>query len=128
MTNLVLRPTLTGRLWGMTLGKREHVAADISFTVTPNRLRCQCGEMLEAPAAEQLGRTWQDHGGGVMSLSANEAQPIEERGPAEMRARATLAAIAARQAACTCATTDVRDCPNYVTDDDYHDGDADACS
>jgi hypothetical protein len=96
--------------------QRVHVIEDISYE--DDFIACRCGARLTGIAD---GDAWTEHGGRVFRADYLEGR---ESLPEEERMGAVLAAFARTAARCTCATTEVTACPNYLPGDeevDSHD-------
>lgn len=102
------------RMWGDgATDARAHVIADISYR--DDYIVCRCGALLRGIGD---GTTWGDHGGKVFS-----GVGFEERGDlysptTDARVAATMRLFERQQARCTCARTDVTECPNYQPGDE----------
>lgn len=106
------------RTWGDGLDafSREHVIARISYESDMSWITCSCGEPFEAPTPELLSAKWLAHGGKVLITPFADRVP-EPNDDLDSRFE-MIYALRAQQAKCTCATNDIRDCPNYQPGDE----------
>ena len=70
---------------------------------------------------EQLAQEWQAHGGTVLDTSRWAERDGSWDPPGDERAMLAMLAMFERAARCTCGTTDVADCPNYIPGDEEPD-------
>jgi hypothetical protein len=124
-TEDITKTSLTGRYWGDGGGdKREHIVASISFTQMPMFIDCTCQTDAEEPqrltavTAAALAAAWQKHGGSVLGDKGFEDRRVADAGSQQARADAAVLAIREWTRRCTCETTDIEDCPNYIDGDE----------
>lgn len=80
------------------------------------------GTVLTAATPEALEVLWQGHGGRLLETGAAErTNPGEPE--AQTRGFEAIALIHQLGQRCTCASDDIRDCPNYVPGDEEEDHD-----
>jgi hypothetical protein len=118
---IIVKPTLSGRTWGDGGGdEREHTVDAISFMLTPNYIYCSCGaEPIRADTPAELAAQWRSHGGKILGDKGFTERALDpETGPDELRRAAAVLALQEIWARCTCDTTDVFDCPNYMDGDE----------
>jgi hypothetical protein len=113
----VMNATLAGRQWGdgALADRSAHVIEKISYA--DDRIVCRCGAVITGIADESA---WVAHGGRAMSIERVEraavAADARENTDDSLEAMAVIAEMSER---CTCTPgSDVRDCANYVADDD----------
>ncbi len=111
----VVRP----RTWGDGLTTRyRHQIADIKYTEAgPSCLVCGCSLMLDAATPEALAVLWRGHGGKVLEVHG-ATDPSDVYSADEGRDSRLSAMVAALRQRCTCDTTAITDCPNYVSGDE----------
>lgn len=110
------------REWGDgATDAREHVIEDMSYSA--GVIACRCGSRVVGAMPDELADAWVAHGGQVLRLTDAVERGTEPLLPAHARAEAARAAIITLGARCTCATTDITDCPNYVAGDEVPDHD-----
>jgi hypothetical protein len=110
-------PFRAPREWGdgATARTGRHIVEDISYAA--DYILCSDGLVLHGIAD---GKVWQGHGGKLLTLRGlGERQESVAYDP-EASARA-IASLLAITRACTCATSSVSDCPNYMTGDEVED-------
>lgn len=110
-------PYRAPRTWGDGATSRKvHVIADIRYGKERSSLVCACGTSMSALTPEALGLQWVEHGGSLL-----RTDNIEDRAdtlPTEDAAAIAVAALVAVGSRCTCPTTDITDCPNFVPGDE----------
>lgn len=94
---------------------REHVIEDISYE--GDFITCRCGKTLFDVAD---GSKWSKHGGRVSrAFETADDSPVSEG----VRMSTILSTFMRTRALCTCATRDLRACPNYEPGDEVIDDD-----
>lgn len=102
----------SSRTWGDgATSTAVHVIEGISYV--DDRIDCRCGVRV---TGIRDGRAWRDHA--HRFTVADAAVAVPEPDDAEQRNARLLATFRRLRARCTCATGDVRDCPNYVEGDE----------
>lgn len=114
-----MRSSLTGRAWGDGHTTRpRHIVHDIQFGERSSALRCADGTVLQATTPAGLEALWQEHGGAIVEPRAEDRRPPDE-GEVERWRLTALAAIRFMGRTCTCTVdSDIKDCANYIADDD----------
>lgn len=104
------------RTWGDGADdRRQHVIEDIRYAAQSTIL-CRCGQVMTAPTPEDLSVLWRRHGGSVLdNRDVKDRTMTAINDEASASAMLAIVAIASR---CTCATTPITECPNYVPGDE----------
>lgn len=113
-------PDPAPREWGDgATDRREHVIEDVSYA--GGVIACRCGQHVTGSTPDLLADAWVAHGGTVMRLADVAERGSESKVPAEDRAASALNAVVMVGNRCTCDTTPITECPNYLPGDE--DGD-----
>lgn len=115
-------PDVKPREWGDgATDVRTHVIEDMSYAA--GVIACRCGSLVRGQTPDELATAWVQHGGQVLRLTdaveRGTGQPVIDHERSEA-ARAALVQLGLR---CTCATTDITACPNYMAGDEVPDHD-----
>lgn len=107
-----LTPYRKPREWGDGAhDRRQHLIADISYPL--DTIACLCGEFIHGI---RDGSAWQNHGGSLFSMEQERGEP--EVAPGNERGFRAVELLRAFGRDCTCDTTTVADCPNYIPGDE----------
>ena len=105
------------RTWGDGADdRRVHVIEDIHYGPTVSSIRCRCGTLMSDATPEALSVLWRRHGGSVL-----DHKDVRDRTMTAINDEASasaMRAIIALAGACTCDTTPVTECPNYMPGDE----------
>lgn len=121
MTSVAL-PRPPTRTWGDGLSRtrvREHLIEAIEYGAHESWLRGRDGETLRATSPGALASLWEAHGGKVFAFTAEDRHWMSAtQTPLSERTQQAVAALVAIGLRCTCATTPITDCPNYMPGDE----------